>query len=358
MADLGLDPAFWRDRRVLVTGHTGFKGAWLCVLLRELGAELIGFGRGEPTKPSLFGILELDGRLRSMSGDVRDAAAVRSAVYEAQPDVVVHLAAQSLVRRSYEDPVGTYATNVLGTANVLEALRGDSGVKAALVVTSDKCYRPHSDGRACVEGDPLGGEDPYSSSKACAELVTSAYRDSFGRDGPAIASARAGNVIGGGDWAEDRLVPDAMRAALAGSAFAIRRPDAVRPWQHVLNPLTGYLLLMERLCSDRSAAGPWNFGPEARDEQPVRAVADTICELWGEGLAWESADGGGPSEVPMLRIDSTKARQDLGWQPAWDLQAGLQATVSWFKRHRDDDAAAATTEQARAFLAGAPPPGE
>src|SRR5436309_6393253 len=296
------DPAFWRGRRVLVTGHTGFKGAWLTVLLLELGAEVTGFGRGEPTQPSLFGTLELGSRVESIAGDVRDAAAVRDAVAAAKPEAVVHMAAQALVRRSYEDPVGTYATNVLGTANVLEAVRGDDGVRAALMVTSDKCYRPRSDGRPCAEGDPLGGEDPYSSSKACAELVTSAYRDSFDGDGPAIASARAGNVIGGGDWAPDRLVPDAMRAALDGSSFAVRRPDAVRPWQHVLNPLAGYLALLERVSSDRKAAGPWNFGPAARDEQPVRVVADTICELWGDNLVWEPVDTDGPAEAPVLRI--------------------------------------------------------
>jgi len=270
---------------------------------------------------------------------------------------VIHMAAQAIVRRSHEDPVGTYATNVLGTANVLEAARETDGVDAVLVVTSDKCYRPRADGRPCVEGDPLGGEDPYSSSKACAELVTDAYRESFAPDGgPAIASARAGNVIGGGDWAADRLVPDAMRAALDGSSFAIRRPDAVRPWQHVLNPLGGYLSLIERLAADPGAAGPWNFGPHPDDEQPVRNVADTICELWGEGLQWDAVDAVGPAEVPVLRIDSTKAREQLGWQPHWDLDAALSATVAWFARYRDGDAERATLEQVRAYLEGAPPP--
>ena len=360
MADLAIaqiDPDFWRGRRVLLTGHTGFKGAWLCVLLRELRAEVTGFGAGEPTSPSLFGTLKLGRRVTSVTGDVRDPRAVQRGFEEGRPDVVIHMAAQALVRRSYEDPVGTYATNVLGTANVLEVARAEPSLHAVLIVTSDKCYRLPPDGRPCAEDDPLGGEDPYSSSKACAELVTAAYRDSFARDGgPAIASARAGNVIGGGDWAPDRLVPDAMRAGLDGLPFAVRNPNAVRPWQHVLNPLAGYLVLVERLCSDPDAAGPWNIGPDPRDERPVSEVAAAVCELWGEGLAWEATDMGGPAEAPVLRIDSTKAREQLGWHPAWDLDDALRATVSWFRRYRDATAADTTVEQARAYLAGEPPP--
>lgn len=343
---------------MLVTGHTGFKGAWLCVLLRELGAKATGLAAGEPTQPTLFQTLELGREVESIRGDVRDPDAVRRAVADTRPDIVLHMAAQALVRRSYEDPIGTYATNVVGTANVLEAARAEPAVRATLVVTSDKCYRLPDDGRRCVEDDPLGGEDPYSSSKACAELVTAAYRDSFGSapDGPAIASARAGNVIGGGDWATDRLVPDAMRAALEGKPVAVRNPDAVRPWQHVLGPLSGYLVLTERICADREVAGPYNFGPEPADERPVRDVASAICECWGDGLAWEPVGGGGPAEAPALRIDSTKAWEQLGWRPHWDLEAGVRATVSWFKRYREGEAAGATVDQARAYLAGAPPP--
>ena len=340
-----------------MTGHTGFKGAWLSTLLLELGAEVIGFGRGAPTRPSLFETLDLERRVPSHAGDVRDREAVARAVAEARPDLLFHLAAQTIVRVGHEDPVGTYATNVLGTANVLEAARSAPSLRAVVVVTSDKCYRPRADGRPSAEGDPLGGDDPYSSSKACAELVTSAYRASFARDGgPALASARAGNVIGGGDWAPARLVPDAMRAALDGSTLAIRRPDAVRPWQHVLNPLAGYLMLAERLLEDASAADALNFGPDPSDERPVREVADMICELWGEGLAWEAVDAGGPSEAPELRIDSSKAREGLGWRPSWDLRDGIAATVAWFRRYREGDAAAATEGQVRAYLAGEPPP--
>ncbi len=359
VADLGIavDPGFWRGRRVLVTGHTGFKGAWLCTLLLELGADVAGFAAGEPSGTSLFGMLDLGPRVESVGGDLRDPDEVGRGIDEARPDVVIHMGAQALVRRSYEDPVGTYATNVLGTANVLEAVRAHPSASAALVVTSDKCYRLPVDGTRCVEDDPLGGEDPYSSSKACAELVTAAYRESFASDGgPAIASARAGNVIGGGDWAADRLVPDAMRAALDGSGFAVRNPEAVRPWQHVLNPLAGYLSLVERISTDRAEAGPWNFGPEPADERTVRDVATAICELWGDGLAWDAVDAGGPAEARVLRIDSTKAQERLGWRPLWDLDAGLRATVSWFKRYRDGAGADATVEQARAYLAGSPPP--
>lgn len=361
MADLGLahvDPKFWRGRRVLVTGHTGFKGAWLCALLTELGADVVGFGRGEPpTQPSLFESLELERHIASVPGDVRSDDAVRGAFDGRAAEVVIHMAAQALVRRSYEDPVGTFATNVIGTANVLEAARAEPSVRAVLVVTSDKCYRPRADGRPCAEDAPLGGHDPYSSSKACAELVTSAYREFLGRRrAPAIASARSGNVIGGGDWAPDRLVPDAMRAALAGAALTVRNPASVRPWQHVLNPLTGYLALVERLCSDPGAGGPWNFGPDARDERPVREVADMICSLWGNGFSWRAVEDGGPSETPVLRIDSTKARDRLGWTPPWGLEEGVRATVSWFRRYREGDPAGATREQVRAYLAGGPPP--
>jgi CDP-glucose 4,6-dehydratase len=268
--------------------------------------------------------------MRDRRGDVSDPRALRAAVDEARPEVVVHMAAQPLVRRSFDDPVATYETNAMGTAHVLEALRSAPDARVAIVVTSDKCYEPRADGAPCREDDPLGGADPYSSSKACAELITAAYRRSFAT-GPALASARAGNVIGGGDWAADRLVPDAMRAALAGRQLAIRNPDAVRPWQHVLGPLSGYLALAERLWDDPSAAGAWNFGPDAGDEVAVREVADRICELWGGGLRWRAAGGGGPPETAVLRVDSGKARERLRWAPAWRLEHALGATVDWFR---------------------------
>ncbi|MEA2352357.1 MAG: CDP-glucose 4,6-dehydratase [Thermoleophilaceae bacterium] len=330
LEDVGLDLSFWGGRRVLVTGHTGFKGAWLCLWLKELGADTTGLSLEPPTQPSLFDEARVGEGMDDHRGDIRDRDGVRAAV--AGAEVVIHMAAQPLVRRSYEDPHGTFETNVMGTANVLDALRAAAGVRVALVITSDKCYEPRADGAPCREGDPLGGADPYAASKACAELVTAAHRRSF-PGGPAIASARAGNVIGGGDWAVDRLVPDAMRAAADGGELVVRNPDAVRPWQHVLNPLSGYLELVERLWDDRSAAGAWNLGPDPGDELPVRAIADRICELWGEGLAWRAEGDGGPPETALLRLDSTKACEQLGWSPAWDLDEALAATVDWHRAH-------------------------
>jgi CDP-glucose 4,6-dehydratase len=327
---MAVERAFWSDRRVLVTGHTGFKGGWLCLWLRELGASVTGFSLGPPAEPSLYAAARVADAVDERRGDVRDPDAVRAAVEAARPEVVLHMAAQPLVRRSFEDPLGTFAANVMGTAHVLEALREAPGARVAVVVTSDKCYEPRADGAPCREGDPLGGADPYSASKACAELLTAAYRRSF-PSGTAVASARAGNVVGGGDWAEDRLVPDAMRAALAGGELVVRNPDAVRPWQHVLCPLSGYLALAERLWDDPSAAGPWNFGPDPGDDLPVHAIAERLCALWGEGPGWRPAPGDGPPETAVLRLDSTKARERLGWVPAWGLDEALAATVDWFR---------------------------
>jgi CDP-glucose 4,6-dehydratase len=350
LEDVGVDPGFWRGRRVLVTGHTGFKGSWLSLWLHELGAEVNGFGLAAPTEPSLYEAARVaEGMAASHEGDVRDRAAVAAAVAELAPDVLLHLAAQPLVRESFADPVRTYETNVTGTANVLDAAVR-RGVRAVVVVTSDKCYAPRADGAPCREGDPLGGADPYSSSKACAELVASAWRDSFGSGGPAIATVRAGNVIGGGDWAADRLVPDAMRAALAGKPLLVRNPDAVRPWQHVLNPLSGYLEVAQRLGDDPSAADAWNFGPEPGDELPVRDIAERVSGLWGEGLEWRAEGDGGPPETAVLRLDSSRARERLGWRPRWHLDEALSATVDWFRAWSGGaDARAVTAAQVAAF---------
>jgi CDP-glucose 4,6-dehydratase len=336
-----LDLDFWKRRRVLVTGHTGFKGAWLSLWLQSLGAQVTGVSRGVPTSPSLYELTGVGAQMRELTADVCDAAGVREAVLEARPEVVLHLAAQPMVRRSLRDPAGTYAVNVMGTVNVLEAVRqAGEGVLAVVVVTSDKCYENTGDrARRFVEEDPLGGSDPYSSSKACAELVTAAYRRSyFDREGtPGIASARAGNVLGGGDWGEDRLVPDTVRAVESSRSLQVRNPDAVRPWQHVLSPLSGYLRLAETLAQDptRAAARAWNFGPPADDERPVGWIIERLQALWQDELRWQRDERENPPEAGHLALDSSAAEELLGWRPAWRLEEALELVVEWHRAHRD-----------------------
>ncbi|HEV3001002.1 MAG TPA: CDP-glucose 4,6-dehydratase [Solirubrobacteraceae bacterium] len=344
-----VDEAFWAGRRVLITGHTGFKGAWLALWLEALGASVWGLADGVPTEPSLHALARVGEGIDEVRADVRDLDAVRRAMVAARPSVVLHLAAQPLVRRSYEAPAETFAVNVQGTAHVLEAVRSVGGVEAVVVVTSDKCYAPgeavggsagestaevESSARAGAghrESDPLGGRDPYSASKAAAELVTAAYRASYGLP---LATARAGNVIGGGDWGADRLLPDVMAAALGGAPVELRAPDAVRPWQHVLNPLAGYLLLAERIAEgDAEAASAWNFGPAPEEAIPVRALVERLGELWGSSLAVTAQPGDHPHETATLRLDSTRARERLGWSPAWDLDDGLRAIVDWYRAY-------------------------
>jgi CDP-glucose 4,6-dehydratase len=338
------DGAFWSGKRVLVTGHTGFKGAWLSLWLSALGAEVAGFATAPPTDPSLHALARLDELVDSRLGDVRDAAAVSEVVTEHRPDVVLHLAAQSLVRPSFADPRATYETNVMGTINVLEAAR-DTPV--TIVVTSDKCYENREWEWPYREHDPMGGYDPYSSSKGCQELVAAAWRRSFGMR---LATARAGNVIGGGDWAADRLVPDAMRAALTRETLKVRFPDAVRPWQHVLNPLDGYLRLAEALWDDETHADAYNFGPAERDVRTVRTVLDGLAERWGDGLAWEHDGGEHPHEAGVLKLDSSRAHTRLGWTPAWDLDQGLGAVVEWTRAYAaGEDVRATTLAQIDAF---------
>jgi CDP-glucose 4,6-dehydratase len=351
------DVRFWSGRRVLVTGHTGFKGAWLSLWLAELGARVSGFARDVPTEPSLYALARLRELVEHVDGDIRDGERLTDALTRLQPEVVLHLAAQPLVRRSFRDPVDTYATNVMGTVNVLEAVRRTGGdVRVAIVVSSDKCYENREWVWGYRENEPMGGHDPYSSSKGCAELVTAAYRASFfgAEDAPAIASARAGNVFGGGDWGEDRLLPDVFRAALAGTPIPIRNPDAVRPWQHVLNPLSGYLRLAERAWEDRVAARAFNFGPADEDARAVGWIVERVGELWDGELRWEVDPGPHPHEAHWLKLDSSLARAQLGWRPVWDLADGLAATVAWFRGHRDgEDARAATRAQIAAFSAAA-----
>jgi CDP-glucose 4,6-dehydratase len=296
-----------------------------------MGAEVTGVSDGVPTEPSLYALAGVGSDARSVEADVRDAGAIRRAVADARPDVVLHLAAQPFVRRSYEDPARTWAVNVDGTINVLDAARHEE-VPVTVVVTSDKCYDNREQGRPFVESDPMGGHDPYSSSKGAAELAVDAWRRSYGMR---VATGRAGNVIGGGDWGEDRLIPDIMRAAGAGTPIAIRRPDAIRPWQHVLEPLSGYLLLAQQLWDDAAFAEGWNFGPPAYDAMPVRWIAERIAELWPDELTWELDEGPHPHEAGFLALDSTKARERLGWASRWDLDQALERIVEWHLGHRD-----------------------
>jgi len=361
MATRLVDQDFWRGRSVLVTGHTGFKGAWLTLWLQSMGAHVTGFSDEVPTTPSLFELARVGEPIADLRGDVRDHAAVLDAVAGHAPEIVIHMAAQAFVRRSFLDPRTTYETNVMGTVNVLEAVRATPAVRVVVNVTSDKCYDNREQRRPFVEEDPKGGHDPYSNSKGCAELVADAYlRSFFGlggteSDGPRLGSVRAGNVIGGGDWGEDRLIPDIMRGALDGVPIAVRNPEAVRPWQHVLNPLSGYLRLAQALHADPALQGGWNFGPAPGDAQPVRALADRLTELWPGELRWDldsDPPTAHPHEAHFLALDSTKAREQLGWRPTWDLDDALGAIVEWYTALRDGaDMQAVTRAQIAAFEA-------
>lgn len=329
-----VSPGFWAGRRVLLTGHTGFKGAWLALWLHRLGARVTGLSLPPEGQTPLFDAAGVMALLDHRVVDLRDAGAVAAQVREARPEIVLHLAAQALVRRSYAEPLATFATNVMGTAHLLEALRGVSSVRAVVVVTSDKCYENREWVWGYREGEPLGGHDPYSASKAATEMVAQAWSRAFlAEAGIGLASARAGNVIGGGDWAEDRLLPDLVRAFRRGEAAPIRRPDAVRPWQHVLEPLAGYLQLAQRLVDDAgTAAGAWNFGPADDDARPVREVADLAAHAWGPEAGWAVVGDPGPHEAHWLKLDASKARQHLGWRPRLSLDEAVAWTVGWYRR--------------------------
>lgn len=326
-------PAFWRGKRVLLTGHTGFKGSWLSLWLQSMGGVVRGVALPPPTQPALFEVANVAQGMEHCVADVRDFASLRRHVDEFRPEVVIHMAAQPLVRQSYELPVETYATNVMGTVHLLEAVRQVGGVRAVVNVTTDKCYENRDWVWGYREDDALGGSDPYSSSKSCSELVTAAFRKSFAHAECArLATARAGNVIGGGDWAQDRLVPDVLRALQAGQTIQLRNPQSVRPWQHVLEPLSGYLVLAQGLFDEGSTlAAAWNFGPRDEDARTVQWVVERINGLWGSAGSWAPQPGLHPPEARHLKLDTSKARERLSWAPRWSLEIALQYTVEWHR---------------------------
>jgi CDP-glucose 4,6-dehydratase len=347
-----VEPSFWKGKRVLLTGHTGFKGAWLALWLQSLGAQVCGFANGVPTEPSLYELAGVGAGMQSAQGDIRDPAAIADALAAHTPEIVIHMAAQSLVRRSFSEPRETYETNVMGTVNLLDSVRRNAGVRVLVNVTSDKCYDNREWEWGYRESEPMGGHDPYSNSKGCSELVTDAFRRSFfgDPDGTRVASARAGNVIGGGDWAEDRLVPDLMRAALSGEPLRVRNPEAIRPWQHVLNPLSGYLRLAQALWESPGYASAWNFGPADEDARPVAWIVSRLSELWVGDLHVSEDPGPHLHEARYLKLDSARARAHLAWRPTWGLAEGLEAVVNWYLALREGaDMRAVTCEQIRAF---------
>lgn len=333
-----INPQFWQGKRVFLTGHTGFKGSWLSLWLQILGADVLGYSLKPATEPSLFEIAQVGAGMTSVFGDILDLANLTEVMSDYQPEIVIHMAAQALVRKSYQSPVETYATNVMGTVHLLEAVRQVKSVRAVVNVTSDKCYENREWVWGYREDEPMGGYDPYSSSKGCAELVATAYGNSFfnpakySQHQVAIASGRAGNVIGGGDWAADRLVPDMIKSFMGGNPVTIRNPQAIRPWQHVLEPLSGYLCLAEGLFNQGSVCGGgWNFGPNDADIQPVSWVVEKLIELWGEGASWQLEALEQPHEANHLKLDCSKAKLKLKWTPQLDLVTALAWVVDWTK---------------------------
>jgi CDP-glucose 4,6-dehydratase len=336
---------FYKDKRILITGHTGFKGSWLCLLLHQLGAKVYGYALHPPTHPSLYEVTKIDELVTSQIADIRDYPMLLKTLSEVQPDMVIHMAAQPLVRDSYKNPIDTYSINVMGTVNLLEAIRHTKSVRAVINVTTDKCYENKEWLWGYRENEPMGGYDPYSNSKACSELVTSSFHNSFFNPADygkthqvALASARAGNVIGGGDWAEDRLIPDFIRAVNNDEKMKIRSPYAIRPWQHVLEPLTGYLLLGAKLYTHGCEyAEAWNFGPNDSDAKSVEWIVDKICNLWGENASYEIDTNPQPHEATYLKLDCSKAKTRLGWYPGWNIETTLRNIVEWTKVYRQGE---------------------
>ena len=337
-----MDSSFWKNKKVLLTGHTGFKGSWLSLWLQKLGVDLIGFSKSVPTKPSLFELADIGKNMTSIMGDITSIENITNVVKQHNPEIIVHMAAQSLVHKSYDQPLETFSTNIMGTVNLLEAIRNTSKKCVIINVTSDKCYENQELSRGYKENDPMGGYDPYSSSKGCAELITSSFRNSFFKDSNnkdydiSLASVRAGNVIGGGDWADNRIVPDIMRGILDKKIIKIRNPTSVRPWQYVLEPLRGYLELAEKLYNYKSEyTESWNFGPEIDDAKPVSWLVNEIVEMWGENIEvdFDNDDLDHKHETNFLRLDCSKAKSKLKWNPKIKLEEGLKLTVNWYKQY-------------------------
>lgn len=326
-------PEFWKNKRVFLTGHTGFKGSWISLWLQSLGAKVKGYALIPPTTPSLFEVANVTVGMESDIGDIRNLVQLTKSIQEFAPDIIIHMAAQPLVRASYRDPVETYSTNVMGTVHVFEAARQTNSVRAIVNVTTDKCYENREWIWGYREDEPMGGHDPYSNSKGCSELITSSFRQSFFQASDvALASARAGNVIGGGDWAVDRLIPDTLLALEQNIKVVIRNPDAIRPWQHVLEPLSGYLLLAEKLyLHGQKYAEGWNFGPRYEDAQPVRWIIDKMTRQWGDSAGWVTDNGIHPHEAHYLKLDISKAQDLLNWSPRWPLHKALEQTTRWHK---------------------------
>ncbi len=335
-----MNPSFWAGKRVLLTGHTGFKGSWLSLWLQSMGAKVVGYALPPPTNPSLFEVANVSLGMTSIIGDIRDLTQLQTVFTEHQPEIVIHMAAQPLVRHSYLEPVETYSTNVMGVVNLLEAVRQTKSIKAVVNVTTDKCYENREWTWGYRENEAMGGFDPYSSSKGCAELVTAAYRNSYFHSdkyqvhGVAVATGRAGNVIGGGDWAEDRLIPDTIRAIASGQPVSIRNPHSIRPWQHVLEPLSGYLSLAQRLYEEGPGfAEAWNFGPNDDDAKPVDWILEKLIKTWGDGASWKLDGGSHPHEAHYLKLDCSKAKSLLQWQPRWSLSTAIDQICVWHKAH-------------------------
>lgn len=353
-----MDLSFYRDKRVLITGHTGFKGSWMCRLLLKQGAQVTGYALEPPTRPALFDLCALEGQMRSVRGDVRDLGRLREVFDETRPQVVIHMAAQPLVRESYRDPAGTYGTNVMGTVHVLECVRNTPSVRSFVNVTTDKVYRNREWEWGYRENEELDGYDPYSNSKSCSELVTASYRRCFFQDREtAVSTVRAGNVIGGGDFAADRIIPDCIRAARAGEAVPVRNPRSTRPYQHVLEPVCAYLLLAMRQYEDKKYEGSYNVGPGEADCLTTGELVTLFCRKWekifGSALGWEDRQQGGPHEAGFLKLDCSRIKRELGWTPRWNVETAVEKTVEWTKAYlTGGDAAACMDEQTEEFLHG------